>query len=96
MRQEEIGEGIASDVTLTDAHGVVLVEVSGLRSRAAKEAVVEGSQAAAQALYRLDWSASRGGQGLRFRDAGLWLALQTTRWPAHWLSACLRRAPPAS
>jgi acyl transferase domain-containing protein len=40
LRQEETGvasgEGVASDVTLTDAQGHVLVEVVGLRSRAAQ------------------------------------------------------------
>ena len=43
----------AADVTLTDAQGVVLVEVTGLRSRAVRRRRLLRTGDAAQALYRL-------------------------------------------
>ncbi|WP_315833555.1 type I polyketide synthase [Bradyrhizobium prioriisuperbiae] len=54
----EASEGLLVDVTLSDAQGDVLVEVVGLRSRAAEESSLPRSEGTANALYQLGWSPS--------------------------------------
>src|SRR5262249_3096157 len=55
--QEEASEGLLVDVTLSDAQGEVLVEVSGLRMRPAKEISLQpGAGALRNAIHHVGWS----------------------------------------